>query len=240
MKKSFGYAFAAATVLTVTACGGGGGGDSTPTPPASVALAQALRTVETTGIQKTFNITGSAISGGQSFDVTGSLQLSASGYNTPTTFEGQPALSETSTVNGTLNVNGQALPLASTSQNFVTSNYVPLGFAAAGFYCVVTSSTPLPATASVGTVGTYFTAACYTDSTKAVPVGTETDTYAVSAGTTSSNLTATTISTLVDLNNVQIASEQHAYLIDTAGGVTFRSIALTMTDSGVVLNVSGT
>jgi hypothetical protein len=239
MEKSLGYALATATVLTVTACGGGG--DSTPTPPASVPLAQALRTVETTGIQKTFNITGTASNGAQIFGVTGSLQLSSSAYNTTTTFNGQPALSNTSTINGTLNVNGQALALASISQGFITSNHVPLGSATSGgSYCVVTSSTPLPAAASVGSTGTYFTAACYSDSTKAVLVETETVAYTVSAGTTSSNLTATTISTLVNTSNVQTAIEQHAYLIDTSGGVTFRSLALTATDSGIVLTLAGT
>lgn len=239
MNKSFVYSFSAALVLTVTACGGGG--DSAPTPPASVPLAQALRTVETTGIQKTFNITGTASDGTQSFNVTGSLQLSVSGYNTPTTFEGQPALSATSTVNGTLSVNGQqAQPLATVSQGFVTNNFVPLGSATAGFYCVATSSTPVPTTASVGSTGTVFTAACYMDSTKTVAVGTETVAYAVSAGTTSSNLTATTIATIVNPSNVQVASEQHDYLVDTAGGVTFRSIAVSATVSGILLNLNGT
>jgi hypothetical protein len=196
--------------------------------------------VETTGIQKTFNITGTASNGAQVFGVTGSLQLSSSAYNTATTFNGQPALSNTSTINGTLNVNGQALALASISQGFITSNHVPLGSTTSGRYCVVTSSTPLPATASVGSTGTYFTAACYSDSTKAVLVETETVAYAVSAGTSSSNLTATTISTLVNTSNVQTATEQHAYLIDTSGGVTFRSLALTATDSGIVLSLAGT
>jgi hypothetical protein len=199
-----------------------------------------MRTAQTTGIQKTFNVTGTASSGGQSANITGSLQLSSSAYSTATTFNGQPALSATTTINGTLNVNGQAVPLASVRQSFVTTNYVPLGSIGTGSYCVVTSSTPLPVAASVGSTGTYYTASCYTDSTRAVPTGTMTAAYTVSAGTTSSNLTATTIATIVNPSNVQVASEQHDYLVDTSGGVTFQSLALTMTDGGLTLSLTGT
>jgi hypothetical protein len=76
-------------------------------------------------------------------------------------------------------------------------------------------------------------------STMATRTGTQTISYAVSAGTTSSNLTATLISVELDTNNKQVGSEQDAYLIDTSGGVTLQSVALSETVNGILLTLTG-
>jgi len=238
MKMSISYALISTAMLALTACGGGGG-DSTPIPPASVPFAQAVKDAQAIGLQKVLALTGTASNGTQSFNVTGSLQFSSSGFKTSATFNGQPALSSTTTLNGTVTVNGTSIPLAATSQDFVTSGYVPLGIEAASTYCVATSSTPLPASASVGTTGTYVTYTCYSDSTRATPTGTQKISYTVTAGTTSSNLTATLINVALDTNNKQYASEQDAYLIDTSGTVTLQSVALSETVNGITLALTG-
>jgi hypothetical protein len=238
MKKSISHALASAAVLVLTACGGGG--DSPPPPPpASVPLAQAVKNVQATGLQKALSVTGTASNGTQTVNITGSLQYSTSGFKTQTTFNGQPALSSTATLNGTLIVSGTSIPLAGTTQSFATSSYVPLGAEGAGLYCVATSSTPLPASASVGTTGTYVAFKCYSDSTMATPTGTQTISYAITAGTTSSNLTATLITVELDTNNKQVGSEQDAYLIDTSGSVTLQSVALSETVNGMFLTLAG-
>jgi hypothetical protein len=171
----------------------GGGGDSPPPPPASVPLSQAVKNLQTNGLQKTLAVSGTVSNGTQTVNVVGTLLWSVSGFKTSTTFEGQSALSSTETLNGTLTGNGQTIPLASTQQSFVTASYAPLGYSAPSSYCVATSTTPLPVAASVGTTGTYAIYTCYSDSTKATQTGTQTISYNVSAGTTSTNLTATLI-----------------------------------------------
>jgi hypothetical protein len=238
MRKSISHVLIGTAVLAVTACGGGGG-DSAPTPPASVPLAQAVKNVQTTGLQKLLTLTGTASDGTQTVNISGSIQYSTSGFKTPATFNGQPALSATTTLNGTLTANGTSIPLAATTQEFVTSSYVPLGVEGPSTYCVATSSTPLPASASVGTTGTYVSYACYSDSTMTTRTGTQTISYSVTAGTASSNLTATLISVALDTSNRQYASEQDAYLIDTSGAVTLQSVALTETVNGILLTLTG-
>ena len=106
-------------------------------------------------------------------------------------------------------------------------------------YCVVTSYTQLPAAASIGTTGTLAKGTCYADSTRTNPLGSETVSYSVTAGTTSSNLTYTQIAVAVDNNNVQVASTQDAFLVDTSGSMTLRPVTMSGVADGLTVSLIG-
>jgi hypothetical protein len=231
-----------AAVLAATACGGGGGviwrdhADSVP-------LAQPLKGLQMSGFQKAFSVTGTLRQGSQPMTVTGSVQFAVSGYNTATTFNGQSALSSTTTINGTLDANGQAIPVAITGQSFVARNHAPLGSQSPGQYCVVTSWAALPASIDFDAAMPFDKSACYADSTMAMPVGHDTIDYYTDFGTGSFNLTVLQVEKFVAASYGQqafagITYLEIGFLVDISGGVTFKSFDLSATVDGIDLSLT--
>lgn len=227
----------------LSGCGGGGGSDQTATPspssPASVPLHQAVVNLSNSGYQRSLSFSGTASSGTQTLSVSGSLQVSSSSYSVPATFNGQAALSNTTTYSGTLTGNGQSIPIVTSEQSYINSSYVLLGSQSPTSYCVVTSFTPLPATGSIGTTGTWARGTCYTNSARTTTTGSQTISFSVSAGTASTNLTFTQNIVSVDTNNRQVATEQDVFLIDTQGNISLKSVSIFGVYSGVTLNLTG-
>lgn len=217
------------------ACGGGGGGSSTPdtTFPAQAALAQ----LYTTGFQKTTTVSGTATVGNVQVPLTGTLQLTQSAANTQVTFNGEDALQYTLDITGTLSSSGQSAPFASTAQGYINNAYKALGATGPGSYCVASTPGEYPTTVTIGQTGEVARFNCFTDSTQTVFIGTETVSYAISAGTTASNATASIIEVAYDLLNQPTSTARTNYLIDTSGGIVFSSLSLEMTDSGMQLSL---
>lgn len=217
------------------ACGGGGG-SSTPatTFPAQAALAQ----LYTTGFDKTVTVSGLATAGVSQFPITGSLQLTQSAANTQVTFNGVQALQYTFEIAGALTINGLSSLLASTAQGFISSDYKALGATGDGTYCVASTPGEYPTTVTIGQSGEVARFNCFTDSSQTVFIGTETVSYAISAGTTASNATATISEVAYDLLNQPTSTARTSYLIDTSGGIVFSSLNLEVTDSGVQLSLT--
>lgn len=235
-------AFLSLTVL-LTGCGGGGGGDSTvaTTVPAGTTfpLQKALVNLYTTGYQKTVSVSGTGSANGTQYPITGSVLYTESPANVGVTFAGQAALQKTISIMGTLTVNNQTSNLATTAQNYLTTNYNALGITSPTSYCVANTSGQYPATVTIGQTGSVVTYACYTNSTKATPTGTDTVSYVISAGTSSTTATVSSIEVLVNTANQQIASTRTNYLIDTSGGISFNSVSVNLTISGVQVDFTG-
>ena len=176
--------------------------------------------------------------------VTGTVQFAVSGFHTATVFNGREALSRTTTINGTLNANGQTIPIAFERQSFVTNDYAPLGSQAAGQYCVVTSWTQLPASIDFGATAPYNKSACYTDSTMATPIGNGTIGYYTDYGTGSFDFAVLQAESLDWADYLQRASEgitylEMGFLIDASGGIAFNSFDLSATVDGIDMSLAG-
>lgn len=233
----------AAAVLVATACGGGGG-VAWRNHAEFVPLAQPLKNLQGGGFQKTFGVTGTLYHEDQSVPVTGSVQVTVSGFHTATAFNGREALSSTTTINGTLSANGQTIPIVITRQSFVTNDYAPLGSQSSGQYCVVTSWTQLPAWIDFDATVPYSKAACYTDSTMATPIGTSTTGYYTNFGTGYFDFAVLQGESLHWADYLQHASEgitylEMGFLIDASGGITFNSFDLSATVGGIDMSLTG-
>lgn len=205
---------AASVLALLAACGGGGGGSSGPVTSTETFQ---MRTAYVSYIQDSrslpFTVAGS-VSG---TTVTGS-GTTTQGSMFSTTFEGQAAQAKTTTATGTLTANGQNLPLASTATTYVDSNYNPLGFNSTE-YEVVTSSTPIPASAKVGDTGTWYSANRYTSSSKASRTGTETATFVLEPDTASTALLKI-IQVQKDTSNTVTSTSTTTFRMTPAGGLT--------------------
>jgi len=230
----------AASVL-LAACGGGGGsssGSNTATPAAATfSVARATNQVHVVGYQASGNISGTVSANGQSVAFTGTAQLTAAPPTVATTFNGQSALEGTVTITGSLTVNGQTDPFALSENTFVNaSNQAPLGVSGPNNYCVVSSFTPPPTAGTVGATGQLMVANCYVDSTMSTPTGTQTETYVISAGTTSSNAKISIIDQMTNASNQVVEMGQVDLLVDSSGTVTLQDVKETVIVNGVTVS----
>jgi len=167
----------------VAACGGGGDGARSGPPAAalSIPLATALANYVNQTRSTPFSVSGTASASGQSANVTGSGTLSES--TSAATFEGAPALRKTVAITGTVTASAAganaSAPLSSTADAFFDASNKPLGASGAGGYCVTTSHVPLPASAPVGSTGTWYSQDCFANSARLAKLGSVTVTYAV-------------------------------------------------------------
>ena len=166
-----------------------------------------------------FTISGTTGDGGS---VTGS-GTGTTGTPSSDTFEGKPALKSTSEVIGSMSANGKTIPLNSSSDSFMDSNYLLLG-SSGSEYSVSTKTPTVPTAARVNDTGSIYTANRYTDSSKTTPLGTKTITYVIEADTAS-----TALVTLISTEK------------DTAGNITFvSSEQFRITTANVLTPVKGT
>lgn len=229
------YAAATVTALALAACGGGGSDAPAPTTSATTTfpLAAAMASRINDKRSTPFTVSGTASGSGQTFAVTGSGTESES--TGPGVFEGAPALVKSVTVTGSVDVQGTKVPLADTSTQFFDTSYRPLGESSSSDYCVFSAYTPLPVSARIGDNGSYYSATCYTNSTKSVLV----ETYAVSY-TLEPATTTTAIFKLVFKNTRPTGvttSGSTSFTVSTTGTLTRGDVPLATTISGVTLNI---
>jgi hypothetical protein len=228
---------ALAVVAIASGCGGGGSDSSTATT-AAFPLQAAINSASATGFQKALSVSGSAVSGGTTYPVTGSVQFTESAATSGVTFAGQPALQQNTSILGTITVNGQALTVTSTGQGFSTLAHNVLGATSQTSYCVTSTPGSYPASVTEGMTGTIATLACYTDSTQSVSAGTQVLSYTVSAGPSTSEALLASTSVVYNSANQQIGSVEVDYILSSTGTLTLQSVALTEAASGVSLSIS--
>lgn len=223
-------------------CGGGGGTTSIEPPPGTTfPLQTAVVQYFSTGYQKTATISGTAVYGGISFPVSGTATLSMTPATTASApFAGQTALTNTTSVSGSVSVNGQTLSVASSSQGYMTTLFEPLGYTTSTDYCVAPTPGTYPSQVTLGQTGTIVIYNCYSDSSMSLPTGTETMSYAVKSANSTTSVIVSIIDSFVDTANQQTISGSTNYLVDTSGAASLLSSSASETVSGVLVNLTFT
>lgn len=172
-----------AVSVALIGCGGGGGG--TPAVVASTnTFASGAMFVNSylTSSSQRFTVTGNTLDTNKPITGSGTAVLSAL---TGVVFEGQAAQRRTSTLTGTLTVDGTNSPLAVTSYAYLDANYNYLGEQSNNEYSVVDGAFTIPKSVRVNDTGTIGTLKRYSNSTKTTLLGTEVVTYTVEPDTAS-------------------------------------------------------
>jgi hypothetical protein len=192
---------AACAIALVSGCGGGGGDDS-----AILSTDFAVQSAAATYFQSAhqFTLTGTV----------GASTLSMNYSYTPgaaSMFEGQSAL--TAVENATLLLDGVVVDVVTSTSFFALSPFTFFGSTEAGSYSVLAQTANLPGTARIGQSGTIGVETEYTDSTKAVVVGTSTITWSLEPDTQS---TALFCINMQSTSGAPVSGSQ-CYRIDAAG-----------------------
>jgi hypothetical protein len=225
---------AAMTALALAACGGGGSDAPTTAATTTFPLAAAMANFERDTSSKLFTITGTGASGGQTVAFSGNGSISSS--LAAGTFEGVAAQVKTLTTNATLTAQGKSVPLFDTTVAFYDANYQVLGSSTATSYCVRAGSASFPSSAKVGDTGTWYSATCYTNSTKAVRTSTGSLTFAIEPLTAASAILR--ISQKSTPLTGAASTQDLTYTITTAGAVTPRETPAAITSGGVTVSLT--
>ena len=234
MFKLIKASFVCSAMALLVGCGGGGG----DAPPAvtSFPVQDALTYAYTNGLQNTLNVTGSATDGIVTYPVTGTITFTL-GAATSTTFNGTAALQTTETVSGVLTIEGLSAPLNSFATSYLNLSYEPLAYSTTGSYCEAASPIVYPETASVGQSGDLGVFTCYTDSTKTVLTGSETETYLATAGSTYNTLDMTITTKIYDPLNNLLETGSLTYTITGGGIPSLTRFVMSTTDEGITINI---
>jgi len=207
----------AALVLALAACGGGGS-NSEPATPVDYPLKTAYVNYVTASGSNNFTISGTYVSGGTSYPLSGSGTVTM-GSLSATTFESKVAQVKAATMTGSATFNGITTPLNSTQYSYVDSSYAPLGNSGSE-YIVVTSANQIPTTGRINDTGNFYAASRYTSSAKTSQVGTRAVSYVIE-NNSGSNAYLTIISTDKNMAGT-ITSNNSAKFSMTSTGVLTR------------------
>ena len=235
-----------ATLTVLTACGGGGG--STPVAnSASAAATYPITTILANYVNNSstvkINISGTVSAAGQTYPISGAGSMSE--RTTSSTFGGTSALMKTQTITGSMTVtaNGQSqiLPLNGVDYIYYSSNYQPLGRSSSDSYCVTTNVSSLPVVASPGQAGEWYRMNCYTNSNRAVSIGTNVVSYsltAVSSSTANLSLMQTITDTTGRIISAGLPLPTDTYLITSSGAISYKeSKANVISSEGVIISL---
>jgi hypothetical protein len=168
------------TCLTILLCACGGGG-SNPTAPSSnnFDVQTGMAKMVTNGLSTNVSLSGTVVVNGVSTAFTGSGTFTRPPA-VGATFDGTAALSQTTTVAGTITTNVQTAPYStSVTDYYASSDSAFLGEVSSSEYDVAQAPILFP-TMVVGS-GTLGTLSRYTDSTMSVSLGTAQVSYVVMA-----------------------------------------------------------
>lgn len=195
----------------LSACGGGGGGTpAVAVAPVSVPLKSAYSALITSGLSKTFTISGTC---------GGTAVLTQTPAISGVTFDGVAGrLSNMQTTNLTLT---GCLPatVSQTVTGYFDTSYTPVGsLGGSGTFGVFATAPTIPATAKVGDSGPISTQLLYTNSTKTVSAGQAITTYTVESDSATSAIVNLTIRSF-NAANVLVNTEQDRYRIVATTGL---------------------
>jgi len=233
-----------------TACGGGGSGD--PSPPAAPApaaapgaapapasapnealiipLAAILKNLLSQSRSTPFEIKGSMVlqrsMGSEHFYASGSGTLSETVASA--SFEGVPAMRQTTLLSGSMLGPPTPVAISLTKQLFFDGNYKPLGSVADGIYCVTSSYTPPPKGIGMWTTSMWFMEDCYSGPDKLKKVGTAGTSYTISSETATTAVLwigrrlSYTDGTYLDYGDGKNVDFETSYSVDTEGHITLQ------------------
>jgi hypothetical protein len=234
MLKKLKYAVAVAALSLLAACGGGGGGDGGSSEPVTSTETFQVRTAWTNYITNTATYTGTISGTYASYPVTGSMVVSQGSLGTGT-FEGQSALSKSTTATGNIVINGTNVPSAVTATMFFDSNYVPLGNTGGTDYEVVTGTVTIPTTARVGDTGNFYSTNRYSSSSKTLLRGTTQVSYVLEPDTATTAIFKM-IRVEKDTSNTKTSTSTISFQITPSGGITRKQE--TLAETGVAITVT--
>jgi hypothetical protein len=171
---------AACFVIVISACGGGGYNAASPSS-ANYDLQTGIAKMVTTGLSANISLSGTVVVNGVSTAFTGSGTF-ARPPAVSATFDGAAAMSQTTTVAGTITTNVQTAPYSSSvTDYYASSDGAFLGEVSASEYDVAQAPILFPTMVVAGSSETLGTLSRYTDSTMSVSLGTVQVSYLATA-----------------------------------------------------------
>jgi len=156
--------------IFITACGGGNSPSTSMPPPANYDLQAGMAKMVADGLSSNVSLSGSVTVNGVSTSFTGSGTFTRPPA-VSATFNGTAALSQSTTVAGSITAGGQTSPYStSVTDYYASSDSAFLGEVSAGEYDVAQAPISFPTTG--GSAGMLGTLSRYTDSTMSVSLGT--------------------------------------------------------------------
>jgi hypothetical protein len=191
-----------------------GGGNGTTVSSLAFPIQTAKQAMITNGQARTFTASGSC---------TGRSTLAHAPSTSAANFEGVGGrIASVQTVSASFS-NCTPATLNSTQTYFYDTNYIPLGSSSATEYRVFATPPSLPATVKVGDTGAIGTMDSYSDSTKTVPTGFETVTYAIEADTATTAI-YDEITKTYNVANTLTLTEHDRYRISQSGSLELISV----------------
>ena len=165
--------------ILISACGGGNSPPASMPPPANYDLQAGMAKMVANGLSSNVSLSGSVTVNGVSTSFTGSGTFTRPPA-VSATFNGIAALSQTTTVAGSITAAGQTTPYStSVTDYYASSDSAFLGEVSAGEYDVAQAPISFPTTVTGGSSGTLGTLSRYTDSTMSVSLGTAQVSYSL-------------------------------------------------------------
>lgn len=159
------------------ACGGGGGGYQSPTPmpmpmqTANFDMQAGMAEMEANGLSANVSLSGTVMVNGVSTAFTGSGTFKRPPA-VAAAFNGNAAMSQTTTVSGSIMAAGQTSMYSTSVTDYYASGGAFLGEVSASEYDVAQAPIVFPSMIVGGSSGTLGTLSRYTDSTMSVSLGT--------------------------------------------------------------------
>jgi hypothetical protein len=117
-------------------------------------------------------------------------------------------------------------------------SYQPLAYSTTGSFCEAASPIVYPETASAGQSGNLGVFTCYTDSTKAILTGSETETYLATVGSTYNTLDMRITTNMFDPLNNLTGTGSVTYTITSGGVPSLTQFVMSTTDAGITINIT--
>jgi hypothetical protein len=225
---------AVSLAVLMAACGGR---DSPPTSmqaaPANFDLQAGMAKMVTDGLNANVGLSGMVTVDGVSTAFTGSGTFKRP-PSVSATFNGTAALSQTTTVAGSITAAGQTSPYStSVTDYYASSDSAFLGEVSTGEYDVAQAPISFPTMVMGGSSGTLGTLSRYTDSTMSVSLGTVQVSYSVMApADPGSSIGVAVTSQIYDTQNMLIETDVTNYTMTTSNVISL--------SGGSAQNQSGT
>jgi hypothetical protein len=207
--------------ILVSACGGGNNPAAPmPPPPANFNLQAGMAKMVANGLRSNVALSGTVTVNGVSTAFTGSGTFTRPPA-VSATFNGTAALSQTTTVTGSITAAGQTTPYStSVTDYYANSDSAFLGEASGSEYDVAQAPISFPTTVTGGSSGTLGTLSRYTDSTMSVSRGTAQVSYSLLAPVDPGSPIGIVVTTKIyDTQNTLIETDVTNYTMTTSNVV---------------------
>ena len=220
--------------ILISACGGGNSPSTSMQPNANYDLQAGMAEMVTDGLSSNVALSGTVTVNGVSTAFTGSGTFTRPPA-VSATFNGTAALSQTTTVSGSISAAGQTTPYStSVTDYYASSDSAFLGEISASEYDVAQAPILFPTMIMGGSSGTLGTLSRYTDSTMSVSLGTAQVSYSTLAPVDPGSPIGIAVTTKIyDTQNTLIETDVTNYTM-TSSNVISLSGASAQNQSGML------